>query len=511
MVHHKKLSGEAPVVDGSNLTGKFSALISIASAKQVRIEGLKLTKVTNDSLLQYAEPSTGTKDTRFGIIVSGQSKYIVIKKNKIYDMAWTRNTTLQKTPTGSDNLNPLVVLGTTDTAIKNVIIDSNEVYNNVPGFAEAVSINGYVDSFAATHNIIHDNANIGIVAAGNYLWVENDPVFTVTKANNYSRNGFILHNEVYRNISPYAVSAGIYLDGSRNVLVQDNESYENGAGISVGNEQDSSVSGYHTINMNVFRENLTAGVYYGSTNHTSWVEHCTFKNNTIKDNYVLDSVLRAKANNQYGITNESQRYTEVNFYRIRNSMFKQNTIESMSNIVLGFYLTHSNDTLWYNTYYVISENACNAIFVYDMNNDGSIAGPPTDSIYVGFHKYALRTGYDQNSECEGEEYSATGCGISGRPALPAITETNISSLIRVYPNPATENITVQLGIKKAGAVNITMVDVSGRLVFSKQQQYAAGKQNIVIPSLKQKGITAGTYLLKVTTSEETKLSKIIVQ
>ncbi len=507
----KNYPGEYPVVDGSNLTDKFSALISIAGASQVCIEGLKLTKVTNDSLLQYAAPSAGTKDTRFGIIVSGQSKYIVIKKNKIYDMAWTRNTTLQKTPTALDNLNPLVILGTTDTAIRNVIIDSNEVYNNVPGFAEAVSINGYVDSFSAAWNTIHDNANIGIVAAGNYKWVENDPVFTVSKANNYSRNGFILHNEVYRNISPYAVSAGIYLDGSRNVLVEDNESYENGAGISVGNEQDSSVSGYHTINLNVFRENLTAGVYYGSTNHTSWVEHCTFKNNTIQDNYVLDAELRAKANNQYGITDASQRYTEVNFYRIRNSMFKQNTIESMSDIVLGFYLTQSTDTLWYNTYYVISENACNATFVQDMNNDGSIAGPPTDSIYVGFHKYSLRTGYDRNSECEGEEYNPSGCGGSARPAPIAITQTNTISPIVVYPNPATENISVQLGIKNAGKVNITIADMSGRLLYNKQQVYAAGKHTISIASLKQKGIIAGTYLLKVTTAEETKLSKLIVQ
>jgi hypothetical protein len=505
----KNYPGEAPVLDGSNITGKFSALLSIASAQLIRIEGLSLTKMTNDSALQYAEPSTGTKDTRFGIIVSGQSKYIVIKKNKIYDMAWTRNTTKQKTPTGSDNLNPLVVLGTTDTAIRNVVIDSNEVYNNVPGFAEAVSINGYVDSFAATHNIIHDNANIGIVAAGNYQWVVNDPVFTVTAPNNYSRNGFIISNTVYRNISPYAVSAGIYLDGSRNVLVQDNDSYQNGAGISIGNEQPNSVSGYHTINLNVFRENLTAGVYFGSTNTSSWVEHCTFKNNTVENNYVLDSVLRAKANNQYGITNGSQRYTEVNFYRLRNSMFKQNTIESLSDYVVGFYHTQSADTLWYNTYYVISESACQARFVQDMNDDGAIAGPPTDSIYVSFHKYALRTGYDQSSDCEGQDYSATGCGTAAR--LATIQQTDPSMPISIYPNPAPGSIHIKFGLKKAGAVNITIADISGRLLLLQKQEVPAGAHHLQLGNLKQNGIAAGAYFLKVVTAEETKLSKIIIQ
>ena len=90
---------------------------------------------------------------------------------------------------------------------------------------------------------------------------------------------------------------------------------------------------------------------------------------------MLDSVLRAKANNQYGITNASQRYTEANIYRLRNSVFEENTIESLSDIVLGFYLTQADLTLRYNEYYVISEDDCQAIFVQDKNNDGSIASP----------------------------------------------------------------------------------------------------------------------------------------
>lgn len=502
--------GETAILDGSNISTKFSALIAVSDAKLVRIEGLQLTKMTNDSALQYASPSVGTKDTRFGIIVSGKSKYIVIKKNKIHDMAWTRNTGLQKTPTASDNLNPLVILGTTDTAIRNVVIDSNEVYNNVPGYAEAVTVNGNVDSFAITNNLVFDNANIGIVAAGNYQWVVDDVNFSVTAPNNYAKNGFILGNTAYRNISPIAVSAGIYLDGSRNVLVEDNLSYWNGTGISVGNEQYNSVSGYHTVNSNVLKENLSAGLFYGSTNATSWVEYCTVKNNTIKDNYIIDSSLRARANNQYGITNASQRYTEVNIYRLRNSVFKQNTIESMSNIVLGLYLTQSADTLKWNEYYVISEDACQAIFVQDKNNDGSIVSP-TDSIYTNFHQYALRTGYDQDSECEGQEYSATGCGTSGRPAPVRAIQQNTAVPITVYPNPATENIMVQLGIKKAGAVHISLTDMSGRLLYNRQQEYAAGKHTISISSLKQKGLAAGTYLLRVTTPGETKLCKLIIQ
>ncbi len=508
--------GENAVVDGSNITTKFSALFAVSDAKYVKIQGLKLTKMTNDSALQNAAPSVGTKDTRFGIIVSGKSSNVVIKNNEIYNMAWTRNVSKQKTPTGSDNLNPLVVLGTTDTAIRNVIIDSNTVYNNVTGFAEAVTVNGNVDSFAINNNLVFDNTNIGIVAAGNYQWVVDDPTFTVTAPNNYSKNGFILNNTVYRNISPVAVSAGIYLDGSRNVLVQNNESYNNGTGISVGNEQPNSVSGYHTINSNVFRDNLSAGMYYGSTNSTSWVEHCMVKNNTFQNNYVLDSALRARANNQYGITDASQRYTEVNIYRLRNSMFKQNTIESLSNIVLGLYLTQTTDTLWYNTYYVISGDACQAIFVQDKNNDGVIA-LPADSIYFTFHQYVKRTGYDQNSSCEGQNYNPNGCGTVpaafGGGLLPAdeVIIDNSKIDIAAYPNPAINELFVKLNLKNRGIVNLQLVDLSGRVVLNQQQQLTKVSQQLTVKGIKQHGISPGVYMLKVTTTEEVKTIKIAVQ
>ncbi|HKO81903.1 MAG TPA: T9SS type A sorting domain-containing protein [Chitinophagaceae bacterium] len=507
----KNYPGETVIVDGSDITAKFSALFSIGGAKFVRIEGLKLTKMTNDSTLTDG----GIKDTRFGIIVSGKAANIIIKKNEIYDMAWTRNLSKQKIPEANDNLNPLVVLGTTDTSIRNVIIDSNSVYENITGYAEAVTVNGNVDSFAITNNLVFDNANIGIVAAGNYQWVVDDPNFSVTATHNFSKNGFIRNNTVYRNISPIAVSAGIYLDGSRYVTVEDNLSYNNGTGISVGNEQYNSVSGYHMVRSNVLRDNLTAGLYYGSTNSTSWVEYCTVKWNTIKDNYVLDSVLRAKANNQYGITNASQRYTEANIYRLRNSTFEENTIESLSDIVLGYYRTQSNLTIRYNEYYVISENACQAIFVQDKNDDGSIASPP-DSIYTNFHQYAKRTGYDQNSECEGEEYDPNGCGLASRGVVNPVTSKPIETLnnklaaISAYPNPVINRLSVRLGMKGNGTVNLALYNISGQLVLQQQRQLSEGNHELGWNDTKQK-LIPGVYLLKVSTPFEKKNIKILVK
>ena len=284
--------------------------------------------------------------------------------------------------------------------------------------------------------------------------------------------------------------------------------------MSVGNEQPNSVSGYHTVNSNVFRDNLSAGLYYGSTNTTSWVQNCTVKNNTIKNNYVLDSVLRAKANNQYGITDSSQRYTEVNFYRLRNSMFKQNTIESLSNIVLGLYLTQTTDTLWYNTYYVISGDACQATFVQDKNNDGVIA-LPADSIYFSFHQYAKKTGYDQNSSCEGQSYNPNGCGTTALMALrlPApeiIADENKVEIIS-FPNPVVNDLFVKLSLQNSGAVRMQMFDLSGRAVLQQQEQLSQGTHQLTVRGIKQKGLASGVYLLKLTTPDVIKTIRVVVQ
>jgi Right handed beta helix region/Secretion system C-terminal sorting domain len=505
--------GENAIVDGSNITGKFSALISISDAKYIRIEGLKLTKMTNDSALQNAAPSIGIKDTRFGIIVSGKSSKIIIKKNEIYDMAWTRNLVKQKEPLPNDNLNPLVILGTTDTSLRNVIIDSNTVYNNVPGYSEAITINGNVDSFAVNNNLVFDNANIGIVAAGNYQWIVDDATFTVTAPNNFSKNGFIRNNTSYRNISPIAVSAGIYLDGSRNVLVENNESYNNGTGISIGNEQSNSISGYHVINSNVFRDNLTAGLYYGSTNTTSWVERCNVKNNTIKNNFIIDPVLRARANNRYGVANAADRYPEVNIYRLRNSKFEQNTIESLSDYALGLFLTQSSDTLRYNTYFVISEDACKATFLQDKNNDGSI-GTPEDSTYKSFHQYAKKSGYDQTSSCEGQTYNPNGCGTTAPAKIsPEVLENAATGKMNfiLFPNPVVSDLSIQFNMLKDAPVSIELIDLSGRLLLSRKQQLTPGIQRITLKDIKQRGVASGIYMLRITTDNEVRTTRIAVK
>lgn len=508
--------GETAILDGTNLHEKFSAFFALENTKLVRIEGLTLRNLTVDSTLKTQAPAVGVKDTRFGITIRGYSRDIQIRKNVIHDIKWTKDTAKRNYPDFNDVAGAITVLGNRDTAMKQIAIDSNLVYNIDPGFAEAVTINGYVDSFYIRDNTVHDIGNIGIVAAGHYRWVTNDPSNSVSVANNYSRHGWIMHNYVYRCLSPYAVSAGIYLDGCSNVVVQDNVSKWNGTGISLGNEQDSSSSGGHLVQLNVAKENLSAGIYYGSTNHTSMVQDCIMRWNTIKDNYYIDSFLYYKANHQkttnlYGTITPEGKYTEVQFYRVQNSTFEENTIESESKLILGFFMMQSGMTLRYNSYYNLPQTACDMIFVQDKNNDNSIS-LPQDSIFYSFHQYAKRTGYDQLSQAEGEEYNPDGCGALGRggiiqavvPAIPNILET------RVFPNPAREQIQLRLSATQTEKILIEIADMTGKIMYRHQRQINVGATGISIQA-KEARLSPGLYIIKVRSAMRNDTIKVVVQ
>ena len=239
------------------------------------------------------------KDVKFGVQVVSDCRHINIFDNDISDISWTSQvnpftadsslTEAQKkilrNAWPNDNAGPLNVLGTDYDAMKDIVIDGNEVHHCIPGWTEAVTVNGYLDTFAIVNNLVHDVKNIGIVAAGNYAWVV-DPAngFNTPSSQNYSRNGSITDNVVYNCLSPIAASAGIYLDGSRNVLVERNEVHNNHTGFSIGNETHNSHSGGHIIRNNIIYDNVWTGLVLGSNADSAWVENTKVLNNTFYRN-----------------------------------------------------------------------------------------------------------------------------------------------------------------------------------------------------------------------------------
>ncbi|MHA4809147.1 right-handed parallel beta-helix repeat-containing protein [Flavitalea flava] len=504
--------GEDPIVDGGGLTQKYSCLFIIDSAKNVLVSGLNLQNLTNDASLKSVDPLTGDtlKDVRYGIIISGTSSNIRIVNNDLYNMKWTRDTTKAKNPAPNDVLSAITVLGNTNSAIRGLLIDNNNVHNIVPGYAEGVTLNGNVDSFAITGNEIYDVANIGIVAAGNYKWVLNGYP-TLLKANNQSRNGLIKDNSVYRCISPVALSGGIYLDGSRNVTVQGNESYNNGVGISVGNEQDSSTSGGHLIISNNLWDNLEAGIYLGSNNLTSVVDTVVVKYNTISHDFTINPSLYSRANGKYGTLDTAARGPEVVTNRIRHLTFDENEIYSSSDNVLAFAYSQSNLTFTYNEYYTQHNNACKAYFLRDTVGLGYPQKKDTT-----FHQYGSETGLDTTSHLGGTAYNRHGCGTHST-AFSLHAANSLGSVfddgqpgVSIFPDPVINKLTVRIKQDQTGPVRLELWDLSGRILLRQDKQLAAGVNLLGWDNIRQAAVSPGVYILHITGTAQPITRKILV-
>ncbi|HEX9511724.1 MAG TPA: T9SS type A sorting domain-containing protein [Puia sp.] len=501
----------APTVDGGGLTQKYACIFIIDSASYVNINGLNIQNLTNDASLTTVNlAGDSLKDVRYGIIVSGNGSNIQIVNNDLYNMKWTRDTTKAKNPQPTDVLSAITVLGNTNTPITNLLISNNTVHNIVSGYAEGVAINGNVDSFQVLGNEIYDVANIGLVAAGNYQWVLNSYP-SLLKANNQSRNGLIQNNSMYRCISPVATSAGIYLDGSLNVTVKGNQSYNNGTGISVGNEQDSSTSGGHTIISNNIWNNLGPGMYLGSNNATSVCNNVVVKYNTISNDYTINPTLYHLANGKYGTLDSASQWVEIVDNRIQHLTFDENDVYSSSDNVLAFAYTQSNLVYTYNNYYTKHNNPCKAYFYRDTVGNGNPAKKDTT-----FNQYGFETHLDTTSYLGGVAYNNRGCGIRTTQLMAGVrnglgaTVDNSGNSLSVFPDPVVSRLSVYITQPVAGPVRIELWDMSGRLLLRQEGQLSPGTTELGWDNIKQGGVTSGTYILNVISQSQHTTRKIIV-
>lgn len=87
--------------------------------------------------------------------------------------------------------------------------------------------------------------------------------------------------------------------------------------------------------------------------------------------------------------------------------------------------------------------------------------------------------------------------------LTGISEASENNIAYVYPNPATENISISLNKSVTGKVQVNVVDLSGRLVA--QQIYnASDKLDMNIA-----GLAKGTYMVRVITDNAQSVQRIV--
>ncbi len=267
--------GETATLDAEHITPTArSAILTIYDKSYIRIEGFEIRNFrTSEHRL-----------TPLGISVMGAGSHIELLKNNVHHIEQTFNG--RDGPGHGANGFGIAVYGTdAKTPISQLVIDGNEVHHLKTGSSESLVVNGNVTKFRITHNVVHDNNNIGIDVIG-FERTAPDPA--VDQARDGVVSGNLVYNITSRGNPAYGNdenSDGIYVDGGTRVLIEQNVIHDVDFGIELASEHKDRATSYITARNNLIYHGHTAGVSIGGyapeRGHT---EHCTVVNNTLYDN-----------------------------------------------------------------------------------------------------------------------------------------------------------------------------------------------------------------------------------
>ncbi len=365
----RNYGSDTAILDGTGKTG--DQLILIEDKSYLRFIGFELRNNLNQTF--------GS-----GIWVKGSGKYIELRQNKIHDMRRT----------GTGDCMAISVYGTALLPLSNIVIDSNVIYDCEPGYSEAVTLNGNVDTFRVSNNLVHDVNNIGIDMIGGENTAPSPAVDVV-------RNGICSGNTVYNAHSLYGggYAAGIYVDGGMNIIVERNTSSSNDVGIEIGCENQGRITSGIIVRNNLVFDNEKRGIGVGGYNYpsTGKVTTTSVLNNTCFNN------------DTYG-TDEGEltvEYTENCTFK--NNIFYSNTGNRLMVSTVG---NSSGNVFDYNVWYAPGGSSSATI---DYHGD----------VYTGFSSYQSGTGQDAHSNFVNPLFVSTVLPLpdlhlqEGSPALDA--------------------------------------------------------------------------------------------
>ena len=329
--------GDRPVLDGTGTPGEN--MVTIESRSYIRIAGFEIRN------------NFGLTDGS-GIRVTGSGTRLEILDNQIHDMR-------------GENAMGITVYGTSPSAsISDLTITGNEIRDCEPAPSEALTLNGNVERFTVADNLVQDVNNIGIDFIGGETDINPDP----TKV---ARDGICVGNRVIRANSSYGggFSAGIYVDGARDIVIERNRISGCDLGIEVGAENAGSDASGITVRNNWIWANekacLVFGGYQASVGRT---RDSDFLNNTCYRNDTLAT----------GLGELWIQLAENN--RVYNNIF----VATSQKVLLTSDGTSSGNTLNHNLWHAPG-GAATAIFTWE------------GSWYQGFGQYQDASGQDAES------------------------------------------------------------------------------------------------------------------
>ena len=327
--------GDQPVLDGTGVTGEN--LVLIDSRSYVQLIGFELRN------------NLGVSDGS-GVRLLGSGTHVEIRDNVIHDVR------------GSDAMG-ITVYGTEATAISNLVIDGNQIYDCEPYRSEALTLNGNVTDFQVTNNLVRDVNNIGIDFIGGETDIQPDP-------SKVARNGVCRGNVVLRaNEQGGGFAGGIYVDGGRDIVIEGNVVSGADLGIEVGAENAGIVTQNIVVRDNVLLGNTKVGLVFGGFKASvGRVKNSQFLNNTTWHNDTSGS----------GFGELWIQFAEDNV--IRNNLF----VSTAQNLLVLSEDGNVNNQLDYNLFHTAAGSGA-AQFVWQGVG------------YAGFAAYRSGSGQDAHS------------------------------------------------------------------------------------------------------------------
>jgi hypothetical protein len=368
------------VIDGTGISGEN--IFYIENKDYIKIIGFEICN------------NTGVSDGS-GIRIDGSGEHIELRNNKIYEIR------------GSDAMGITVYGTNVSKSISYLIIDGNEIYNCDPAHSEALTLNGNVEQFEVTNNIVHDVNNIGIDFIGGEGTCPDDD-------KDAARGGVCRGNLVYNARSSYGggYAAGVYVDGGNTIVLERNTVYNCDVGIEVGCEIKGKVVYDIVVRNNLVFNNDKRGIVFGGYDYpkTGKVVDCKFYNNTCFNNDTLS-------------TGEGEMRIEyAEDCDIRNNIFYSSSQNVLMTTVVG---NSNNIVLDYNMWFA------------KVGADSSIIDWEGTE-YDNFTEYRNDTGQDTNSQFDDPRFlsiTLTNPDLhltSGSPAIEAGDPALGSSVVGEY-------------------------------------------------------------------------------
>lgn len=261
----------------------------------IQLEGQKYINIKN---LKFSDLQS---EEAYGVLMTGGEAYVSII-NCEFEKIVTSVPGTDDEAGGSGNA--IILFGETKEPISHINIENNYVHDNVNGWAENISIAANCEYVYVRNNLVKDCSNIGIDFYGNAEYCR-------YKELDQARHCECTGNVVANCNSFYASNAGIYVDGSYDILIENNESYGNFYGIEIGSEEwrdyytDEKRVHNVTVKNNYVHDNIECGMRVGGwTNdeETGIVYDCLIAANHFKNN--ANEIILAKCDKIRFIKNQ---------------------------------------------------------------------------------------------------------------------------------------------------------------------------------------------------------------